>query len=236
MPTPKAPPIKQLTSWSFSRYQLYSECPRHAYYKFILKLPQPTAAPLERGTAIHKLAEQYSKGEIKRLPKELSLFKNEFSALKNQKAKYTEETWAFKKDWTPTTYNDWKECWLRVKVDDSYINPEFNTLVIVDHKTGSYSKYKLPEYEHQLQLYALGGLKQFRTIDAVSPRLWYLDEGVIHPEEEVVFYRKDEKYLQKTWEGNVRKMMLDTTFKPTPSDHACKFCPHKKASGGPCRY
>jgi len=229
-------PIKKITSWSFSRYNVYSQCPAKAKYKFIDKLKEPDSPQMQRGTDIHKLAENYAKGSLRALPKELSLFKEEFKALKAQKVKFIEEDWVFRNDWTETAWNDWNGAWLRVKLDAAYINTEHNALVVIDHKTGKYSDYKTPEYEEQLQLYGLAGLKKHPTVDVVSPRLWYLDHGIIHPqEEEIEYFRKDEKYLDKLWGTKIKAMMNDTTYKPKPGN-ACTFCHFKKANGGPCKY
>lgn len=236
MVTKKVIPIKPLTSWSFSRYSLYSSCPAKVKYKHIMKLTEPQNDAMARGSAIHKLAEDYANGTAKKLDPCLKLFADEFKALKAQKSKFIEEDWAFKKDWSQTTWNDWSGCWLRVKLDAAYINAEHNVLVIVDHKSGKFSDWKKAEYEEQLQLYGLAGLKRFPTVAAVTPRLWYIDHGIIHPEEDLVYERKDEKYLTKLWEAKVKKMMADSTFRPKPSDSACKYCTYKKANGGPCAY
>lgn len=233
-----ATPKQQITSWSFSRYTAYKKCPAQAKFKFIDKLKEPGSAAMDRGTDIHKLAEDYTKGSIKTLPKELKLFKDDFARLKKQKVKSVEESWTFKADWSLTTWNDWNGAWLRVKLDASYTNVEHNALVIIDHKTGKFSDYKLPEYEEQLELYGLAGLKYHPTIEVVSPRLWYLDQGIVHPDpnvEEKTFSRSDEPYLEKLWKDKTKKMLTDTTFKPTPGA-ACTYCHFRKSNGGPCKY
>lgn len=55
--------IKKITSWSFSRWNIYDQCALKAKYKFIDKLPEPRAQPLERGNIIHKQAELYILGQ-----------------------------------------------------------------------------------------------------------------------------------------------------------------------------
>ena len=238
MVTRKVIPIKQITSWSFSRYNLYKACPAAANFKFNLGLKEPGNAAMQRGTDIHKLAEDFAKGDIKKLPPELSLFKEEFADLKKQKVKYIEDSWTFKADWSLTTWNDWNGAWLRVKMDAAYLNIDHNVLVVIDHKTGKFRESKNAEYEEQLQLYGLSGLKKFPTIEAVAPRLWYLDEGVIHPDlekEEIIYTRQDEVYLEKLWLGKIKKMMSDTTFKPTPGS-ACTYCHYRKSNSGPCKF
>lgn len=237
MVTKKVIPIKKIESWSFSRYNVYRECPAKAKFKFIDKLSEPGSTAMDRGSAIHKLAEEYTKGMLKALPVELKLFKEEFRDLKKEKAKFVEESWTFRKDWTQTTWNDWSGAWLRVKLDAAYINVEHNALVVIDHKTGKFRESKNAEYEEQLQLYGLAGLKQHPTVDIVSPRLWYLDEGLIHPtgDAEITYTRSDESYLDKLWASKTKKMLSDTSFKPTPGN-ACTYCHFKKANGGPCKY
>lgn len=238
MVTRKVIPIKTIDSWSFSRYNVHKECPLKAKFKFIDKLKEPGSPAMDRGNAIHTLAEDYAKGALKKLPPELKLFKEEFADLKKQKVKFIEEQWTFRQDWSHTAWNDWNGAWLRIKMDAAYINVEHNALVVIDHKTGKYNDRKFAEYEEQLELYGLAGLKQHPTVDVVSPRLWYLDHGIIHPNPEqleIEYKRKDEKYLEKLWLSKVKPMLTDTTFKPKPGS-ACTYCHFKKNNGGPCKY
>lgn len=217
--------VKQLTSWSYSRYSCYVECPAKAKYKFIDKLPEPPALAMERGDKIHKMAEAYTKGWEVRLPKELKLFAEAFKELKKSKP-IVEETWAFTKDWNETTWNDWNNCALRIKVDAACV--EETTLYIIDHKTGK----KRDGYEEQLSLYATGGFLKFPHIKTISTQLWYLDSG---EQVEVTYDAKDAKQLQTGWDKKVKPLLSDTRFKPKPGN-ACRFCAFSKSKGGPCQY
>ena len=78
----KTIPIKQLTSWSFSRYSDYKQCPLKAKLKHLDKISEPPNEAMARGAAIHTLAEKYIKGEGRSLPPELKLFKDEFKKLR----------------------------------------------------------------------------------------------------------------------------------------------------------
>ena len=51
---------------------------------------------MERGNLIHKLAEDYTLGKIKKLPPELRYYDNQFAELKKSKPQ-VEQTWAFTK-------------------------------------------------------------------------------------------------------------------------------------------
>lgn len=234
------PKANLITAWSFSRWMDYHVCPAKFKFKVIDKLKEPPNAAMARGSEIHSLAENYVKGTIRTLPKELMLFKDKFKKLRGEKVKMVEEQWAFKADWTQTSWNDWSGCWLRVKMDVAYHNVEHNALVPIDHKTGKYREEKNDEYMLQLHLYGVASMYQVPTIDVVSPRLWYLDEGREYPdpteEEELEFFPKEKALMRKAWEDRVKPMFMDRTFKPKPSDRACRFCHFRKSNGGPCKF
>lgn len=241
MVTKAAAVRKPVTSWSFSRYSDYKQCPAKFAYKHLDRLVEPGNAAMERGSAIHTMAEQYAKGTLKALPKELSLFKEEFAALRKEKVKMIEESWTWTNNWaSETTYNDWNSAWLRVKLDAAYLNEKASALVVIDHKTGRFSDYNLPEYGEQLELYGLAGLLKVPDAKIVSPRLWYLDAGVIYPsgepeQPELEYTRADEPRLRKIWLQRVKPMFADKTFKPKPNNK-CTWCHYRKENGGPCQY
>lgn len=230
MPTPvKA----QITSWSYSRLQVYRKCPAQAKYKFIDKLPEPSSDAMARGTAIHKLAEQYLKGEIKALPKELKLFAAEFKAEYKSKAeKLCEQDWAFTSGWLPTDWRDWKGAWVRVKVD--YISrpaPEYAEMR--DWKTGRTGLGDPPGtgvYE-QLMLYAVAGFKTWPELQEVKCIGSYLDHG---QDKEATYQRTELPKLVTYFDRESRALLRDKTFKATPSDFACRYCAYAKSKGGPC--
>lgn len=244
MATKPTKPLPKVTSWSFTRYSDYNKCPAFFRYKHLEKISEPGNDAMQRGSDIHKLAENYTKGIVKKLPEELALFAEEFAALKKQKIKIVEDTWAFKADWSETVWNDWAGCWLRIKMDAAYVNVEHMALVPIDHKTGKCRDEEHAKYLEQLELYAIGGLLKYPEVKVVSPRLWYLDHGIVYPdpeEHEIEFVRADLPGLQKKWEKKVIPIFKDTTFKPTPSDSACRWCyfgQSGKAKGGPgvCRF
>lgn len=216
---------QQITAWSYSRYATYKECPAKAKYKFIDKLPEPPSPAMERGIHIHKLAEDYIKGDIKNIPDELKFFKEEFNELKSSKP-MVEETWAFTKDWDETRWNDWNNCVVRIKTDASCLDEK--TLYVIDHKTG-----KMRDgYDEQLSLYGLGGMLKFPHIEKVNTQLWFLDSGDQVIEE---YDMKNMKQLLAAWNKKVKPMLNDTIFAPKPGN-ACRWCTFSKSKGGPCKY
>jgi CRISPR/Cas system-associated exonuclease Cas4 (RecB family) len=237
MPTPA---VQQIKAWSFSRYMDWLACPAKAKYKHVLRMKEPGSPAMERGTDIHKKAENYVKGDLRTLPTELKLFEKEFKQLRKEKTIQVEAEATFRKDWTLTKWDDWTGAWVRAKIDVKYINVKHNALVVIDHKTGKFREEKNEEYLLQLDLYGTIGLAAEPTVDVVSPRLWYLDQGRIYPdpaqgEDELEFFRKDEEKLRKKWLARVSPMLNDTTFKPTPGA-ACTYCHFRKSNNGPCNY
>lgn len=217
--------MKQITSWSYSRYSQYNKCPLAAKLKFVDKLKEPSSPAMERGNMIHELAEAYTKGSQKEIPTELRLFKDQFETLRNSKPQ-VEQTWAFTSEWNQTTWDDWNNCWLRIKTDATCLDEQ--TLYVIDHKTGK----KRDGYDEQLSLYALGGMMVYPHIKEVNTQLWFLDSGDVV---EKTYAIKEQKVLFKDWNKKVQPMLNDTRFAPKPGNH-CRWCHFRKSNGGPCKF
>lgn len=231
---------EKITSWSFSRWAAYQNCPFAAKLKFIDKLKEPSSQALERGTALHLLCEEYLRGVRKVVPKDIKLIEKELKDLKKRGA-IPEAEFAFTKDWEPVSWFD-KAAWVRVKAD-AVIPPvtdaEVPTVEVHDFKSGGKLQpngevVSKDEYPVQLRLYALAGLLTYPTAEKAHTSLIFIDHGKVVPMEDE-FTRKDVKILQKEWATRTKKMLNDTTYKPTPGN-ACRWCHFRKANGGPCQY
>lgn len=235
---------KAVTSWSFSRYGDYKKCPLAFKLKHIDKIAEPKSAAMQRGIDIHNLAEAYVVGKIAKLPPELANFKEEFTKLRKMyKAKklpmVVEDSWAFTVDWEETQWNNWVQCWVRIKLDCAHYE-EGNVMFVTDYKTGKMSEYKNVEYMEQLELYALAALLMAAEPEKVTikPRLLYLDSGDTYPPvgQEITYTFKDLPKLKKTWEQRVKPMMTATNFPPRAND-GCRWCFYgqsgKATKGGP---
>lgn len=246
MATIKKVPPKQITSWSFSRYSTYKTCPLKLKLNAIDKIAEPPNDAMKRGTDIHTLAEEYVKGKISRLPKELKLFEGEFKKLK---AKYkkgaltdimVEDNWAFTNQWLGTVWNDWVNCWVRIKLDLAHLT-EPGILEVIDWKTGKFRQENNEDYLEQLELYALGAFLTLPQINEVRPKLKYLDHGITYPPEgaDLIYKRSDLPKLKKVWEKRVKAMMNDKIFAPKPNN-LCKWCFYRKSNksvgGGQCKF
>jgi putative RecB family exonuclease len=244
----KVIPIKPLTSWSFSRYSDYKQCPLKAKLKHIDKIQEPPNPAMARGAQIHNLAEDYIKGKVPKLAPELVLFKDEFARLRKMFKKISqsmvvEDNWAFTKEWDETAWNNWTACWVRIKLDCAH-HEEDTVLVVTDWKTGKFRPEQNEDYVEQLELYALSALLLHEHIEEVRPRLAYTDLGRVYPSGEtgepiLSWSRSDVPKLKKLWEKRVKAMMSDTSFAPRPNDK-CRWCyyraSNKAAGGGQCKY
>lgn len=242
-------PATQITSWSFSRYSTYQQCPLKAKLQFIDKIKEPPNPAMARGAEIHDKCEAYIKGTLRSLPAECKPFKKEFQEFRKQYKKkingmVVEDTWAFTKDWNETAWNDWVGCWVRIKLDCAHHEDE-ETLIVSDWKTGKYRPEKNEEYVEQLELYALAALLLHDHIEVVKPRLVYLDAEVIYPEPdsddevELTFTRDDIEGLKKLWAERTAPMLKDKRFAPRPNN-LCHWCFFRKSNaangGGQCKY
>lgn len=238
----------QIKAWSFSRYNTYKQCPLKAKLKFIDKIKEPGSAPMQRGAETHDIAKDYLTLPGRRLvPNELVLFSELFKGLRKRSRKIStfmvvEETWAFKKDWTQTVWDDWDDCWVRIKLDSAWLEDD-ETMIVNDWKTGKFREDDIEDYMEQLELYALAALILHPHVELVKPRLAYLDEGMTYPETprwtDIVFDRKDIPRLKKLWAKRVEPMLNDTIFAP----RANKFCyncyfkkNNKDEGGGQCKF
>lgn len=238
-------PVKQITSWSFSRYNAYKQCPLKAKLKFIDKLQEPKTEALKRGSAVHDECEAYIKGKSNELPESAKHFGRLFRRLKKKYSQIingmvVEDNWSFTKAWEQTRWDDWANCWVRIKLDCAELQCEGKELRIMDWKTGKYREDKNEEYIEQLELYALAALLIFEEVNLVRPVLVYLDEGKEYPTEEDLFFtRKDVNQLKEKWERRVEPMLNDTIFAPRPNNF-CRFCHFRKDNaangGGQCEY
>jgi RecB family exonuclease len=224
------------TSWSFSRFKDWRECPRRAQYKHLMKLPEGEKSPaLLRGEQIHKMAEDYVKGKgSAKVPPSLNVFAKAFQELRKMKA-ITEGKWAMTVQWKPTGFFEWKAAWVRLVLDAHY-RPASHHARVIDYKTGRIYGDNL----EQMELYAIGGKAHYPEVEVVSTELWYLDQPLVASGKNanpriVKFDEAKVIKLQKHWREKVTPMLTDRKFIPRPGEQ-CARCAYSKRRGGPCKY
>jgi RecB family exonuclease len=246
-----------IQAWSYSRFQLYTQCPLKAKYLYVDKLKEPDdrAPALVNGSRVHALAALYTTRELPKwdkdslpfrdeleralktrtIPPELTAFEQEFKVMVRAKA-LVEQEWAFDRQWNYLGPDGWfgKFAWLRVKVDSHWLEvvgpktAQRTAVRIVDHKTGKFS----PDHALQRSLYALAAFLIYPDAVCVSAAHWYLDAGREEKEE----WGADQlPALKKEWTDRTHAMLHDTSFAPSPS-RACGWCHFRHSNGGPCLY
>lgn len=247
-------PVPQVKAWSFSAWQLYTDCPLKYKLARIDKIQEPASPVLDRGTGVHAIAEAFvgkvvptkldaavqpyiaavkaaAKGK---LPAELKPLGDELLALRKAGAS-VEAEWAFDIDWNPTRWFG-PTTWLRVKLDAHY--EKEGVLKVIDHKTGRIYPEK---GQLQLELYGLAGLLMYPAVEQVVAELLYHDqppsEGT-NPAQHI-FIRRQISMLKRHWHQRTRAMFADRRFVPKPGNH-CRWCffrnSNKKNGGGQCKY
>lgn len=218
--------------WSFSRWKVFNDCRARYEYQHLQKLEQPDSPHLERGTYVHKLAEDFldtpRQGKV---PAELKEFADELKAIRKAGAQ-AEQTLAFTKTWQETVYDDWANCWLRVKID-ALIDVDEDEATVIDFKTGKPWK----DTADQSELYAVAVFQRFPNVQTVDAEFWYVDSGEVVP---YYYSRKDFKKLKQKWNARATEMLKARQFPPTKDAYKCKYCPFrsdaelKNGQPGPC--
>lgn len=220
-------PRKQITQWSFSRWDTWNTCAFKAYCKYILKLPDPSGEAALRGTEVGDSIESWLAGKIPRMPAELGSLKDDGKRIKKLQPLVQLE-WALDKDWKPTGWFA-PNCWVRIKTDIIAHNKKEKLLEVHDGKTGRIKDV----HQVQLSLYAIGGFEHYPEYTTVRTNLLYYD----HPKDAQppprVYVREELPRLKDEWLGRVSFMLKDRVFTPK-KNNGCKYCPYSKTKGGPC--
>jgi|TARA_R110000851_G_scaffold239490_1_gene392195 CRISPR/Cas system-associated exonuclease Cas4 (RecB family) len=213
-----------ITRWSNSRLGTYESCPKRAFYRYIEKIEEDQHPAAERGIKIHTLAEQYIKGEIEEMPRELYLFYEGFEQLKESFKEgdvSVEEQWAFNLSWEKTDW-DGEDTWGRYIVD-AFVK-QGSYAKVIDFKTGRY-KENNQGYKNQCSLYACCVFNRFPELETIDTELWYLDH---HKITRYHFGREELREVQEDFHKRALTMTTDTEFKTTPSEFACRWCSFTK--------
>lgn len=218
----------KLKAWSFSRWHTAHTC----RYKFkcsaIDGIRDETSSPaMERGTRIHKLAEEFVKGNIFGMPKELQHFNAELKVMQKlykKQTAFTEEDWGFDENWKPCS---WKTAWFRAKMDFYCVEEDKHgtEVALVDYKTGQIYSY----HDKQAKLYAVAACHRLKA-DFVHVEFMYTDKNHIRPFD---FNSADCKRLNTFWNNQAAKLFSMSEFPKEPGSH-CKYCHVRSDKAGDC--
>ena len=222
---PKPEILGPVTAWSFSSLKNFEECQYRIYLKGVLKIKEEDSVAGARGQKIHDLAEQFVRGNIDKIPKELSKFSAKFERLQqrfhNQSEGFPitlEENWGFTSQWAPTGWVG-NDTWCRQKLD-AFVTESTTGATVIDYKTGRKFGNELKHGEQGLH-YAIGSFMRYPHLDFVRTEFWYLDKG-----EELVKNYTRERALLHLPKIHQRGIIMTTTteFHPNPSRNNCRWC------------
>lgn len=225
------PPLPPVLAWSYSRYADYQSCPAKFMYKHLLRLPDPGGPAMQRGNVIHKMAEDYVNGKLKKIPTELKNVTTELNFLRGVDA-VVEQAWGFKADWSHIGRPGWfgDDVWFRMKADVVVVYDD-NTGLLGDWKTGK----MYFSNEEQVELFAAVGFMRYPALTSIDVRLWYTDSPADSNEIQREYTAKDGELIRKAWEKKSLPMFRDRKFAPTPNQW-CGRCNFSKGNGGPCKF
>lgn len=220
-----AVPVK---TWSYSKIKSFELCPLKYRLQYLDGIKEPPSKAMLRGSAIHKLAENYVNGELELLPPELLKFKDEFEQLRARQY-VTEQQVALDRNWQPTEWVG-EHTWLRGVIDANRVllSPEVDdpAAIVLDYKTGR----NRPENQSQLGLYAAVMFSLRPDLVRVDAELWYLDSGEVDSR---CFVASDIPTIKQVWTTRVNKMLDCEEFTPTPNG-LCDWCFYRQEKHGDC--
>ena len=222
-----------VSTWSYSALKTFEECPYRIYIQRVKKIPEPPSPAADRGTAIHKLAEDFVKGTLATFPKELEKFEDDFHQLKhlfNEAKVEVEGEWGFSIDWEPVGWMV-PQTWARIKLD-AIVHEDETSARVIDYKTGKKFGNEIP-HAQQCLLYAIGTFFRYPNLQLVQTELWYIDKG-----ERTVrtFTRSEAMQFAPGYHTRGVRMTTCEDFAPTPSKDSCKWCPYGKGEHPECRW
>lgn len=208
-------------AWSWSRIELFEQCPKRFYHKTIKKdIPFIPNDATERGKRVHdSLANALLHGSA--LPAELSHMVSLINGV-NQRRRANpdihtiiEQDLAFREDLTLT---DWfsKEVWLRMRWDLAL--KEGREISIWDWKTG-----KVKPASDQLALSAFGAFAIFPDLEIAKTAYVWVDHSQFTP---VAFTRDQFDRLERKF-GDRAELLQIANEKgewPAKANPYCKWC------------
>jgi len=160
-----------LPAWSYSSIKLFEQCPRKYFHLRVVKdVTEPETEAMTYGTQMHKVAEDYIKGDTP-IPPAFRYLKSTLDNLKQFPGeRLCEHKMGLTKNLEPCGFRD-EKVWWRGIVDLAIMNVETGEARVVDYKTGKSAKYA---DTGQLELMALAMFKHFPRIKKVKAGLLFV--------------------------------------------------------------
>jgi CRISPR/Cas system-associated exonuclease Cas4 (RecB family) len=227
-------------STSFSRASDYEKCKLQFKLKHIDKIPDPAPPlpegqeyPMERGTRLHTLAENFIKNPMMRLPEELRSLERwltHFQKLYQKNMVECEQGLGFDENWRQVSPTDWANCRYRM-VADVVLRPSDKIICIVDWKSGKKENNEIKHHQ-QLMEYACCFALIDPDIQLFYPKVGYIDLPEGENTLEKSFTREQVLRAFPRMKKRHEAVLNARIFPAEPSQFACRFCPYKAGMVG----
>ncbi len=213
---------------SFSRWNLYRNCPASYEWQYVLgnKRPFDPTGPAARGTRIHNSIESaYLEGDDGLLDDEIPL-KMKQHVLSHWECTDVrpEMEFCLNDKWEVLDDFEHEDGFVRGFMDNVFVYPD--KLVVHEYKTGR----EYDEHADQKALYGMVCLSIFPEYDSVTVEGVYLDSKKVKPTN---YTRTMLMSMQFHWAREIKKLQIPI-YPARPGMH-CRWCPKSHKQGGPCQ-
>ena len=173
--TPKE--LGLIPAWSHSTLKTFEACAYRSYIAKVKRIQEDFGPAAKRGSVIHKLAEDYVRGQIPKFPSDLKKFKSKYEELRKlftATKVEVEGDWGFTIDWEPCAWMA-PDVWARIKLD-AIVHETDTSARVIDYKTGKMFGNEI-SHSQQALTYAIGSFFRYPKLEHVQTELWYLDHG-----------------------------------------------------------
>lgn len=214
---------------SFTLLDLHAKCNYAAFLRQSIPYkeyqeksePNPNA---DRGTELHDATEQFVKGYLKALPKEIKYQREYIESCRRMvedgKKVYAENPWYFDKEWTPQEKEGHR---LVLKLDQYYF--ETPQIMIIDEWKSGKAIGNEAKHIRQNKFYTTGAFMKFPELQLVKTNVRYFDQNFVLPR---TYTREQSMAFHRTFDNQLRLFWHDTKYQPRPSRAACTICPYNK--------
>jgi hypothetical protein len=227
-------------SFSYSKFTKWAKCPQAFKFSTIDKIDKdwPTPPALIEGRKVHDDIGNYLQGKTDVMPEKLAY---RFSMLgdqirdiatgrSNAKKAIVEEQMAFDASKKRVKWFG-KNARYRFIWDAAIYDAAEKSITAVDWKTGK----PYGSYDDQMQIFSVPAFWEYPEVEKFTGYLAYLDTGDISDPLDYTYTREQfERTIWPAWERQIAEFEADTTFAPTPSRDACRFCDFHQDRNGPC--
>jgi len=211
--------MKAIT-WSYSSLALYQQCPKKYYHLKVAKdIKEEPGEAMTFGNEIHKIAHEYVEQD-KPIPQKYSNIEPALKSLKDMEGKkLCENKLGLTIDFKPCGFFD-KNVWWRGIAD--IIIVQGDTILTVDYKTGTKSKYADLK---QLEILALALFKHYPEVKRVKAGLLFLfaDDFV-----KTVYSADSQAELWTGWISDVGQLetsVINNVWNAKPNFTCRGWCP-----------